>query len=120
MKPFESPETQALLACLSSQPTRVLAHHPIEAPIDWSNFFAQADGLGVNGLVYCSLKELGFGSVIPQADLELSKNKFYFNQVKNMKLYARLKEVLQAFAQTGIEVIVLKGGALAELTYPKM
>ena len=50
---------------------------------------------------------------------ELSRD-YYSNAARNIIIYEKLKDVLRAFKEKGIEVILLKGAALAETVYPSI
>lgn len=56
--------------------------------------------------------------MLPPAAEEAFRNSYYTNAARNSLLYDELRRVLNVFRQENIEVIALKGAALAETVYP--
>jgi hypothetical protein len=67
---------------------------------------------------YHGLDRSGLISLLPPAAAEALRHSYYANAARNSHLYAQLRHVLEAFREERIEVIVLKGAALAETVYP--
>lgn len=84
----------------------------------WGSTFAHADKLGISSLLYFRMKQGGTLDRVPLDIVERYKSKFYWNQARNMKRFAKLRDVLGAFSLEKIPVIALKGLVLAEIVYP--
>ena len=82
--------------------------------------FHAAAQLGVAPLLYARLKTPTLQSSVPTAVLQSHKGDFLWSQARNMKVFARLREVFAVFRDHRIDVIALKGAALAELVYPQI
>jgi len=86
----------------------------------WERVFQAAAQLGVAPLLYVRLKTPTLHSSVPTAVLQSHKGDFLWSQARNMKVFARLREVFAVFRDHRIDVIALKGAALAELAYPQI
>lgn len=86
--------------------------------IDWQYFLKKARGEGISPLVFLRLPEI----VINENDTpkyvtdELRKD-YYLNATRNTLIFNELENILNAFNEAGLRVIVLKGAALAETAY---
>ena len=87
-------------------------------PIQWDLVFATADQHQVAPLVYANLSSLANGDVNIPSDV---LSRFKKAQIRNIFVKKRtrvmLEKVLALFAQKGIEVMLVKGGALSHLVY---
>jgi len=90
---------------------------PSGDPQTWERVFHAAAQLGVAPLLYVRLKTATLQSAVPTAVLQRHKRDFLWSQAHNMKVFARLREVLAVLHAHRIEVMALKGAALAELVY---
>ena len=119
MKFLHSPESRLLLAgartAAEPQSIQALLQHPLH----WPEILERAERYEIAPLFYANLKKANADTAqIPPAVLERLKRLYYGQAACNMQLYRKLQEVLVAFAEEKIPVIVLKGGALAEVVYP--
>jgi len=96
------------------------SHELKDAHINWLGNFDRANQLGIGSIIYHRMKQGGMLQHVPEEIVEQSKARYYWNQARNMKRFARLREVLGAFSSAQIPVIALKGAALAEHVYPQM
>jgi Uncharacterised nucleotidyltransferase len=117
-----SPERRLLLACakasLSAEDLQRIAQELSHADLDWNYLTATACAHGVAPLIYHNLHRSGATPLLPPRATETLRNSYYGNAARNSFLYGELRNVLNAFRDKQIEVIVLKGAALAETVYP--
>ncbi|MCI0453479.1 MAG: nucleotidyltransferase family protein [Candidatus Dadabacteria bacterium] len=115
-----SSENRLLLYC--SQPelnevSRGNVKNLIGLPLDWDEILRSAYWHNVAPMLYYNLKGFEESQLIPENVMSQIKKEYYDNLANNMNLYAELRRVLQAFNEKGIEVMVLKGAALAKNVY---
>ena len=86
--------------------------------IDWDVFLDKARKEGVSPLIYCRLPAIAKDNdtIPPRVTDALTKN-YYTNAAKNTIIFQELGKVLETFNRAGLETIILKGAALAELVY---
>lgn len=89
----------------------------LKLPLQWKEFLSSAFWHGVAPLVYRNLIELPESLIVPPEVIEQLKEAYYATLARNMLLYAELERVLESFHEEGIEVILLKGVALAKTVY---
>ncbi len=82
--------------------------------IDWDGLLQTADTGGVAPLVYEAVRGQGLLPAPIEENLRLS---YYGVARTNLLRFHRLEKVLQRLAEAGIDVILLKGAALAEVVY---
>jgi len=86
--------------------------------IDWDCFLEKTRGEGVSPLAFLRLPKIVINKDdIPRYVAERLKQGYYLNATKNALIFEELGRVLEAFKKTGLQVIVLKGAALAETVY---
>lgn len=85
--------------------------------IDWNIFLKKAQIEGISPLVFSRLPELNKHFDIPEYVAGELKKDYYLSATKNALIFEELKRVLALFNQKGIQVIVMKGAALAETVY---
>lgn len=86
----------------------------INSNLDWQKFQEIVEAEGLTPLVYQIVHDR---HILPLS-IESRWQKFYYqNACRNTLLLQELAEVLHQLAAAGIEVIVLKGAALAEMIY---
>ena len=90
---------------------------PVIQDIDWNIFLKKARIEGVSPLVFSRLPGLAEHYDIPEYVAEELKKDYYLSATKNTLIFEELKKVLGLFNQRGIQVIVMKGAALAETVY---
>jgi hypothetical protein len=117
-----SSERRLLLACakanLSVEELERIAQELSRPDLDWNYLTAAACAHGVAPLIYHNLQRSRATRVLPPRPTETLRKSYYGNAARNSFLYGELRNVLNAFRDKRIEVIVLKGAALAETVYP--
>ena len=103
-----------LLRCLSDSLTPSAAS---QEPADWTAVLALADKHGVTPLLYKRLKEVDAKAWAPAAVWKRLRRTYLVSAARNTRLFRELQTVLQRLRNSGINVIVLKGGYLAEAVY---
>ena len=89
----------------------------IKLPLQWEEFLASAQWHGVAPLIYRNIKDLPEDLPFPSEVMEQLKATYYATLVRNILLFDELKKVLADFREEGLEVILLKGAALAKTVY---
>lgn len=114
-------EDHLLLYCCRTEIDNRIKDKTIEIQrdnIDWDCFLKKARENGISAIVYLKLNEKKNDyRNIPSIIFEEFKKDYYVNATKNTLIFEGLGKVLQAFNKTGLQVIVLKGAALAEIVY---
>ncbi|MDO9530041.1 MAG: nucleotidyltransferase family protein [Syntrophales bacterium] len=85
--------------------------------IDWNVFLEKARNEGISPLVFSRLPEIAAHYDIPKYVTEELKKDYYLSATKNALIFEELKKVLGLFNQRELQVIVMKGAALAETVY---
>ena len=85
--------------------------------IDWNVFLEKARNEGISPLVFSRLPELAKHYDIPEYVREELKKDYYLSAIKNTLIFEELKKVLGLFNHSKLQVIVMKGAALAETVY---
>jgi hypothetical protein len=86
--------------------------------LDWDSFLKKARENGISAVVYSKLNKIKKDCPhIPSFVFEELKKIYYMNATKNSLIFEELGKVLDTFRKNGIQVIVLKGAALAEKIY---
>jgi hypothetical protein len=114
-------ERSLLLACARARPTAEECQRISElavANLDWPQLASVSYAQGIAPLVYHSLVQSDAVGLVPIAVAQMLRSSYYANAARNALLYNDLKELLIAFEEEKIDVIVLKGAALAETVYP--
>lgn len=86
-------------------------------PLDWEWVLNTALRLRIAPFLYTSLKGMEKEKLTPQKILKSLKIAYDRAVAKNMLLYAELRRILDRFKENGVDVVVLKGAALAETVY---
>jgi hypothetical protein len=106
-------EDQLLFYCCRTKKDDLL-----EIPdIDWNVFLEKARIEGISPLVFSRLPGLAEHYDIPEYVTEELKKDYYLSATKNALIFEELKNVLSLFNQKRLQVIVMKGAALAETVY---
>ena len=106
-------EDQLLFYCCKTKKDDLL-----ELPdIDWNIFLKKARNEGISPLVFSRLPEIAAHYDLPEYVAEELKKDYYLNATKNALIFEELKKVLGLFNQSKLQVIVMKGAALAETIY---
>ncbi len=115
-----SQENRVLLYCCQTNPPEVTLDQIrklISSTLNWDDILGSAFRHGVAPLLYINLGRADQDHIIPQEVMDRLHKAYLLTTARNMQLYAQLRIVLEAFHHEGIEVIVLKGAALAETVY---
>ncbi len=115
-----SNESKLLLYCAQAEISEVLRDKVtrlIKLPINWEDVLESASWHGIVPLLYNNLKGIQERHVIPEEVMDRLKSTYHGNLARNMYLYTELKRVLEVFLERGVEVIILKGAALAKTVY---
>ncbi len=115
-----SHEKELLLSCARTQiPEDSLYRNNdlISFPLNWKEIVDSALSCDIAPLVYHALKQMPQRQLIPQPVLDKLKANYHWNIARNMCLYSELQRILESFEYRGIQVIVLKGAALAKTVY---
>lgn len=84
--------------------------------LDWDLLVSHAIAHGIGGLVYRNLSRLDDGA-IPVEVVERLKNVYLMVTAMEMQHHLQLKRLADSLKETGVEVMALKGAALAESLY---
>lgn len=116
-----SNEQKLLLYCSQARISKTDLHN-IKAlstlPMDWRYVLDTALFNGIAPLLYYHLKKIHQHHNIPSSTMDQLKKSYLSNTAKNTYLGNELGRLLEEFAAKCIDVIVLKGPALANLVYP--
>jgi hypothetical protein len=116
-----SPEWAFLLASaktsLTGEDSRRVEQELVHPSLDWAYMGERACQHGIASLVYHNLRRMAGPGMPLQEVLDALKEEYYRTAMRNTLLYRELREVLNTLKEKGIEVIILKGAALAEIVY---
>ena len=116
-----TPERSLLLACararLTAENRQRIAKLAV-ADLDWNQLASVSYAHGIAPLVCHSLVGSDAIGLVSTAVAQRLRSSYYANAARNSLLYDDLKKLLLALRQEKIEVIILKGAALAETVYP--
>jgi hypothetical protein len=115
-----STENRLLIYCVQTRITEdtlgyVKGLHGLS--LDWEEVLRTAFSNDIAPLLYYNLKKIRENHFIPEEVTDQLRKEYYRNLVRNMYFYTELKKILNAFYKKSVEVIVLKGAALAETVY---
>jgi hypothetical protein len=85
--------------------------------IKWDELLSAAVSQGIAPLVYKNLKDIPEKTSVPDEVIGKLRIVYQGNVARNMYLYSELERILQAFHEEKIDVITLKGAALAGTVY---
>jgi hypothetical protein len=116
-----SPEWKLLFACgkanLTEENLQLIARSSTRTHLDWEQVAAASYAHGIAPLIFHRLRRSGVADDLPPVATDALRNSYYVNAARNALLYDELRRVLLAFRGKGIDVIVLKGAALAATVY---
>lgn len=115
-----TPEDRLTLLCAQSQLDdfqRNSIKDIITSDLNWKLFLLQANTNSIPQLVYHHLSHQTLRELVPPDILKQLKQKYYGNTARNLHLWAETQSIVRAFEQEKIQVILLKGIALAETVY---
>ncbi len=109
---------ELLFSCLKrdqdgKKPARLRSY----SPADWEAVAEMAAAQKVLPNLHHSLKPYSSELNIPAPAAEKIRSAYYGSAARNMEIYDRLFKALDLFADSNLQVILLKGAHLAELVY---
>lgn len=112
------PENEILLNCIGVG-TDALNSHSIEslAISDWESIIQKASDHNIAPTLYYCLGKNGLNDYVPKEFLLKLRKIYLASLAKNMRIYKQLSKLILKLKNENINVIVLKGAALAELIY---
>jgi hypothetical protein len=116
-----SPEDMILLYCSRTDVehnTFEKVNSALNDDLDWNYIVSNAQQHGISELLYYNLSKNDYNNLVPENVLNYLKKQYYTNVARNMLFYQDLNKVLTGLKDAKIDVIILKGGALAETVYP--
>ncbi|MCJ7580792.1 MAG: nucleotidyltransferase family protein [Candidatus Aminicenantes bacterium] len=117
-------EDRLLLSCCRNDGEERIKDRILEAKntgIDWDKFLSKARDNRVKSFVYHNLREKEIVSqMIPSGVVEDLQTTFYLDAANNTLLFKELGEILKSLKKCRLEVIVLKGAALATFVYENL
>jgi hypothetical protein len=115
---FSSEET-LLLECLRAERDPE-AHRKFRwmagRPLDWQRVLRTAVRNHIAALIYDRLRTLD-GGTVPPGTMRAFEQEYHRVGFRNARNYAELGQLLRSLKDRGVEVIVLKGAALAETVW---
>jgi hypothetical protein len=114
-----SPEDTVLLCCARKGMDKAITQkvkEVLNSGLDWTYIIETAQQHGIAPLLYYNLSEIA-DKRVPGKVVEYLRKLYNGNVARNILVYDALSKVLKAFEHAGIDVIVLKGAALAETIY---
>lgn len=112
-----SPEDRLILAsaCVEADPSTLDAL--LISPLRWDRFERTCSRCALEPLVHASLQRSTRRDRVPAQTIERLEKAYQLNVLRNAGNFGKLQQILRAFVGAGIDVIALKGVALAELVY---
>jgi hypothetical protein len=89
----------------------------VQYPLNWEEILASSFWQGIASLAYYHLKNIQGRSPVPANVMDQLKGAYYANTAKNTYLYKELSAIIDAFNENSVDLIVLKGMALAKTVY---
>jgi len=118
-----SAEWKLLLACakvdLFAEEQQRIAQKLASAVLDWDFIAKTSCEHGIGPLVYHNFQKSGIANQVRPSAAESLRGAYYGNAARNALLFAELQSVLTRMQEFKIDVIVLKGAALAGSVYPQ-
>lgn len=113
----DSPERQLLLACATSvvKPSRV--RELVQKRLDWQLILGYAETYTIAPLLYSNLKKLSLDQEIEPEVREKLRSLYRQSHAAGINQFMKMKEILAAFSQEKIAVVLLKGAALGLTVY---
>lgn len=112
-----SPEDRLILACAAVEADPSAIDARLMSPLRWDRFERTCSRCALEPLVYVSLQRLARRGRVPAQTMARLKEAYQLNVMRNAGHFGRLQQILRAFVRAGIDVIALKGVALAERVY---
>ncbi len=116
-----SDEDRVLLYCARTKMNEELKEKTLEIlsrSLDWSYIVKNASQHGISPLLYYNLNKISTDNLVPEKESVYLKKEYYRNLSRIILIYDELEKILTSFNDAGIDVLVLKGAALATTLYP--
>jgi len=111
-------EGELLLYCLGIETDEIRAAKLEQlSNSDWDEVIQQSVRHRVAPLLYHRFRTTGTSVRIPIRVMQRLREIYFHSAARNIRLYNELGKVLKSLTSAGIEVIVLKGAALASIVY---
>ena len=91
-----------------------LAHFSVS---DWKEFIYISNIHGVASILYKNLKKSNLINFLSKENIDNLQNLYLRNAILNTKIYNELLKIIKIFQDNNIQVVLLKGVALAEPIY---
>lgn len=114
-----SSEDRLILLCsriVMESGSQAEAREVLGRDLDWNYTLKRGRGEGISALLYHGLKKMGKKRMPQEISGELEKD-YYNNLARNFLIYRSLGQILRVLEKDRVEVIVLKGAALADVCY---
>ena len=91
-----------------------------DGDLDWDYILGNSSFYRISPLLLRNLKEIAHENAVPQTVMDTLTARYALTFYQNMRIYERLRGILERLQTEGIEVILLKGVALAQTIYADM
>ena len=85
---------------------------------DWEMFLLSLKNQWISPLLYWKITTLSAAAHLPHHVVEQLRNSFLWSRFRTLQMDKQLSGMLDAFQQAGIDILILKGPALARSVYP--
>jgi len=110
-------EEMFILSCSKTWATKEEIEQHIHNDLRWDYIFDSAVDQCVASILYYNLQKVD-AELIPLDFMKMLKSSYIDTLANNILIVKELKEVLSSLAELNVDVIILKGLALAETVYP--
>jgi len=111
-------EYELLLETTRHTPRQDVLLHLLRAAPDWERVLALGEAYNLSSLLYFRLRAADLAKYVPKTVLEGLREGYAATCGLNLAFFAELERLGQLWASVGVEVMVLKGAAVARLLYP--
>lgn len=118
-----SNENRLLLYCAQTRiPEGVVlkVRKILGSSLNWEEVLKPAFWHGIAPLLYDNLKNMQKSHGVPENVMNKLKMAYYRTVAKNLCMYAELRPILESLREKDLEVVILRGAALAETVYDDM
>jgi hypothetical protein len=85
--------------------------------LDWGYIKKNSEIHEISPLLYHNLNKISIKNKVPEGIMEGLKKRYYHNLARNMLLFEELAKVIESLNKANIEVVALKGAAIALTVY---
>jgi hypothetical protein len=112
------PENEILMNCIGVGADALNSHYIESLAIsDWESIILKASNHNIAPTLYYCLGKNGLNDYVPREFLQKLRKIYLASLSRNMRIYKQLSKLILELKNENINVIVLKGAALAELIY---